>query len=284
MNEARVHDRAICHLGEGPLWHPERGELWWFDILGRTLHGPGRRWPLAELSSAMGWVDGRRVLLARRGALVLFDLETGEEGETVAPLCADDPKVRPNDGRADPWGGFWIGTMGIRLEEGRGAIWRWHGGELRRLVAGIAIPNAICFDAARGCAYWTDTPTGLVQRQPLGPEGWPEGEAEVFLDLRDAGLHPDGAVADEAGNVWIAMWGAGRVCGFSPEGEAVGEYRVPARQSSCPAWGGADFSTLFVTSAAAGIPQEDIAEAPDQGRTFAVATDRHGAPEPRVRL
>lgn len=283
MTQARIHDETVCLLGEGALWHPERGELLWFDILGRMLHTPHRRFRLPELSSAAGWIDRDTVLMARKGALLRFDLTTGAS-ERVAGLDEGNPLVRSNDGRADPWGGFWIGTMGLKAEKGAGAIWRYWRGEVRLLVPGVTIPNATCF-SPQGFACWADTEEQVVWRQPLAEaDGAPRGEARVHLDFRGTDLRPDGAVMDAEGNIWIAFWGAGKVAGFAPDGRPLQEFAVPATQSTCPAFGGEGLSTLFVTSAAAGLPQAELAVAPESGRTFALATGITGLAEPRVLL
>lgn len=283
MTEAKVHDQRVCLLGEGALWHPERGELLWFDILGRMLHTADRSFRLPELASAASWVDRDTILMARKGGLWRFSLIDGAE-EKVADLAADTPGVRSNDGRADPWGGFWIGTMGLGAEKAAGAIWRYWQGRVHMVVPAVTIPNAICFSGA-GYACWTDTEEQVVWRQPLADaDGFPVGEPSVHVDFRGTDLHPDGAVFDAAGNIWIAFWGAGKVAGFGPDGRQVGEFKVPARQTTCPAFGGPDMTTLFVTSAAAGIAQRDLADAPDSGRTFAIETDFRGLPEPRVKL
>lgn len=284
MTTARVHDQTVCLLGEGALWHPERGELLWFDILGRMLHTSGRHYRLTELSSAAGWIDRDTILMAQKGALVRFDLGTGQ-AERVAGLDEGNHGVRSNDGRADPWGGFWIGTMGLGEEKEAGAIWRYWRGQVRRVVPKVTIPNAICFDPDGTHAVYTDTATQIVWRQPLSDkDGSPTGERMQFLDFRGTDLHPDGAVFDAEGNLWIAFWGAGKVAGYGRDGRPLEEFPVPARQSTCPAFGGEGFSTLFVTSAAAGIPQPDLAAAPETGRTFAVETGRKGVPEPQVIL
>ena len=272
---------TICELGEGPLWHPERGQLFWFDILGRRLltraAGEERAWSFEAPVSAAGWIDRDRLLVASAVALTVFDVETGT-GEELCPLEAGNPATRSNDGRADPWGGFWIGTMGRRAEKGAGAIYRWHRGELRRLVSGLTIPNAICFAPDGACAYWTDTPTGRILRQPLGPEGWPAGEPEVFLDAAGAEWGPDGAVTDTEGCLWNAQWGAGRVARYATDGALLSTWQVPTPQASCPAFGGPDLTTLHVTTAAEG------GQPPPAGRTFAIETGIAGRPEPRVRL
>ena len=207
---ARAFDARVCALGEGPLWHPERKQLLWFDILGKRLltrdaDGP-KEWEFDELVSAAGWVSRDELLIASETKLFLFDLATGRS-TPVAPLEAENAITRSNDGRADPYGGFWIGTMGKNAEPGAGAIYRWRRGELRRLHQDITISNAICFSPDGRFAYFTDTPTAQILRQKLDDAGWPAGPAEIFLDLNEGGLHPDGAVIDAEGCLWKCAMG-----------------------------------------------------------------------------
>lgn len=271
-----------CTLGEGPLWHPERQQLFWFDILGKrllTVEGDEERiWQFDECVSAAGWVDRDTLIIASQTGLWRFDLNT-EERTLLCPLEADNPVTRSNDGRADPWGGFWIGTMGFNAEQGAGAIYRYYRGELRKLVTEVTISNAICFAPDQSCAYYTDTEQGKLMRQPLAAaDGWPEGAAEVFLDLSAEDFGVDGAVVDAKGNIWNAQWGAGRVACYSPQGVLTEVVEVPTPQASCPAFGGADLSTLYITTAAVGV---DRAPA---GQTFVTDTTATGQREHQVIL
>lgn len=278
-----IHDDRTTLLGEGPLWHPERHELWWCDILGRRVHGPGRSHATTDMPSAMGWIDRGTVLLAQRGALLTLDLDSGAT-DHVAPLDADRPDLRSNDGRADPWGGFWVGTMGIEAEPRAGNYWRYYRGETRRLWGGVGIPNATCFHPS-GFAVWCDTQMGIAWRQDLDDaHGWPKGDPTPFVDLSGQGRNIDGAVFDAEGTLWAAMWGEGAVVGFREGGREVGRFEFPARQTSCPALGGEGLSTLFCTSASIGLAQPLAAREPDQGRTFALPTGLKGLPEHRVIL
>ena len=128
-------------------------------------------------------------------------------------------------------------------------------------------------------------PLGKVWAQPLDPAtGWPAGEPRLFLDLVPEGLAPDGAVVDAEGRFWNAQWGAGRVACYDPAGRFLAEERFPARQVSCPAFGGADLATLFVTSAQEGLSDTERAEEPAGGMTFARRVAARGLPEPRVVL
>ena len=282
-----VFDDRRCELGEGPLWHPGRKQLFWFDILGKRLltrtEEGARDWQFSELVSAAGWVDDDNLLIASETALFRFDLDSGARSDLCA-LEADRPDTRSNDGRADPQGGFWIGTMGKRAEPGAGAIYRWFRGELRRLFPGISIPNSICFTPDGRTAHFSDSARRQVMRVALDGDGWPVGTPEVFLDLTDGAPEPDGAVIDASGLLWLAEWNAAGVSAFAPDGSRVRHVPVAAAQSSCPAFGGADLSTLFVTSALQGLTAAARQAEPQGGMTFAIPGVAQGQAEHRVIL
>ncbi len=273
----QVFDDRVCALGEGPLWHPKRQELFWFDILGKRLLSKSQIWEFDEHVSSAGWVDEDTLLMASESALWRFDIRLGER-ERVVPLEADNPATRSNDGRADPFGGFWIGTMGKAAEPRAGAIYRYYRGELRKLYPDITVSNAICFSPDGSHAYFADTWTRRVMRQVLDDHGWPKGEPEEFLDLREDGLNPDGAVVDAGGGFWNAQWGASLVACYDADGSCLHAVEVPATQASCPAFGGPHLSTLFVTSAADGVDEGQ------GGMTFAIELDVKGQAEHQVIL
>lgn len=272
-----IFDETQCQLGEGPLWHPLRKQLFWFDILGKRLHTQGAQWQFDDYVSAAGWTSDTTLMIATSNALRHFDITTGDHN-VIVPVEAKNPMTRSNDGRADPHGGFWIGTMGIKAEDGAGAIYRYYKGELRQLYAPITISNAICFDPDGKAAYFTDTPTQQIMRVTLDDDGWPNGEPTLHIDLRGTDFRPDGAVVDAKGNLWNAQWGVGRIARYDPKGRFMESFNFAAAQTSCPAFGGDDLSTLFCTSAAVGL------SGPDQGKTFATTTPYTGQAEHQVLL
>ncbi len=268
-----------CTLGEGAFWHPERGEFFWFDITVRRLHSLAQSWAFEEMVSAAGWVDYDTLLIASEIRLFLFNLSNGTK-RSLCALEADDFRTRSNDGRADPQGGFWIGTMGKAAELGAGAIWRWHKGELRKLYPDLTIPNAICFAPDGQSACFTDTRTRRVMRVALDQDGWPKGQPECWLDLTADGLNPDGAVIDAAGNFWVAQWGAGRVACYAPDGQFLTAVAVPSPHTSCPAFGGPGLADLFCTTARQGIATPAALD----GATFMASGIGQGQAEHRVRI
>ncbi len=200
-------------------------------------------------------------------------------------LEADESDTRSNDGRVHPSGALWIGTMGRKAEAGRGSIYWFRGGELRRLYAQVSIPNAICFSADGTVGYFADSARGDIHRVALDPEtGLPDGEPAVFVPAGAFEGAPDGAVTDAEGNVWNARWGAGRIEVFSPEGKHLRSLSLPARQPSCPAFTGRHLDQLLVTTAYEGMDEAARAADPNAGRTFIVQAGARGVAEPRVRL
>ncbi|TRD22807.1 SMP-30/gluconolactonase/LRE family protein [Palleronia caenipelagi] len=279
-----VHDHTRCLLGEGAFWHPARRQFYWCDILSRRVltreGGTLRSYEFDRFVSALGWVDETQVIVATDRDLTLLDLDSGAQTPLV-PLEPDTAITRSNDGRADPAGGFWIGTMGLGAETGAGSIWRYHRGEVTQLLPSITIPNAISFAPDGQTAYFTDTPSGEIRRWRIDAEGWPVGAPETAFAVPGEG-GPDGAVVDAEGRIWIARWGRSQVTCHDPaSGEILDRVALPAAQITCPAFGD---GALYVTSAAIGLDEPTLTQEPGHGRTFRVPTPVTGQPEHRIHL
>ncbi len=287
MTHARLYDDRACQLGEGPLWHPERKQLFWFDILRRHLLSREGdtpiHWEWEEMVSAAGWVDRDTLLVAGETAFWRFDVPTSTR-EKLIDLEADTPANRSNDGRADPLGGFWVGTMGKQAEPEAGGIYRYFRGEVRKLYEAMTIPNSICFSPAGDTAYFADTAKGAIWKQHIDRAGWPSGKPEIFVNYSNVGLAPDGAVCDADGNVWVAQWGAGRVACHGPDGRFRDAVHCGAAQTTCPAFGGPELRQLHVTSALQGLPDNALPHQPGAGRTWVADMAQRGQAEHKVVL
>jgi sugar lactone lactonase YvrE len=279
-----------CRLGEGCTFDPATGTAWWFDILERMLFeaelesGAITSHALPFMGSVLAVIDERRQLLAADDGLYIRDIADGRL-TLHTPLEADNAATRSNDGRVHPCGALWIGTMGRGAEQGAGAIYHFHRGELRRLYAAVTIPNAICFSPDGATAYFTDSHEGILHRVAIDPENaMPTGTPATLYDHSSCADFLDGAVVDADGLIWNARWGGGCVDVYTPEGERVRSLRVPARQASCPAFVGKRLDRLLVTSAWEGMDEQERAADPHHGRTFILEAGAVGRPEPRLRL
>src|SRR5437879_1479155 len=189
-----------CHLGEGCTYDPATDTAWWFDILERTLFqadlasGAVAAHALPWMASVVAFIDDQRQLLATENGLYVRDTRDSRLTLHVA-LEADNAATRSNDGRIHPCGALWIGTMGRKAEKGAGAIYHFGGGELRRLYAGISIPNAICFSPDGTTAYFTDSREGILHRVAIDPRNaMPTGDPVPLFDHRGGVGSLDGAV------------------------------------------------------------------------------------------
>ncbi len=273
-----------CRLGEGAFWHPIREQFFWFDIINKKLftldNGLSKSWQFDQHVSASAWIDEVTLLIASETHLFSFDIETNDRVD-ICELEANKDANRSNDGRADPWGGFWIGTMGKKAEHEQGAIYRFYNGQLVQLHHGISIPNSICFSPNEPLVYFSDTKQHIIFCQKLSDEdGWPEGDAEILVDLGPDMLNPDGAVVDATGNIWCALWGASQIACISKSGEIIYKLDVPPVQPTCPAFGGDGLLSMFLTSASEGL--DNFAKA--DGQVFEISLGVAGVAEYQVRL
>jgi len=277
-------------LGEGPFWHPLRNELFWFDINNKQMFAATasgamvQTWTFEEAASAAAVIDRNRLAIATETGLKQLDLESGRQN-LILPIEADDRRNRSNDGRVDRAGGFWIGTMRKEGDSPGGAVYRYRDGKLARLLADISTPNAICFSPDGRRAYFADTPSKQILTCETDPEtGLPIGEWTIFADVSDHRGYPDGAVIDSEGYLWNARWGGSCVVRHAPDGSIDRIIELPVSQVTCPAFGGPEYRTLFITSARQGLSAEQLAEEPHAGSVFAIELDVQGLPEPLIRI
>lgn len=279
----KIFDTTNCLLGEGAFWHPNIKQFFWFDIernkLLTKVKNRKKEWVFEYKPSACGWIDDRFLLIAFENSLSTFDITTSKLDKIIS-LEDNNNITRSNDGRADPWGGFWIGTMGKKAEFQAGKIYRFFKGKVFELYSNITISNSICFSPDKKYAFYTDTVTQKIMRVRLDQEGWPIKDNEVFIDLSKENYNPDGSVIDEFGCLWNAQWGASRVAKYNPEGIFLESIKLPTKQITCPAFGGNDLKKLFITSASIDLFDSNI----NNGATFSIDLKISGQKEHQIIL
>ncbi len=287
---ARLLLDSQCALGEGPIWHAARQQLFFFDINEQTLFAVtaageiADSWLFNETVAAAAILDDHTLVLATDTGLKQFDLTTGGMNR-INEIEADNPETRTNDSRVHPSGAFWIGTMTRAEEEPGGSVYHYRAGQLTTLKSGISIPNATCFSPDGRIAYWSDTPTKKIMQVATDPDtGLPVGEWTLFADVADGRGYPDGAVVDSQGYLWNAKWGGSCVVRHAPDGSIDRIVEVPVSQVTCPAFGGPDLKTMFITTAAKNLSAEQLAAERHAGSLFAIELDVAGQPEPTITL
>lgn len=265
-------------LGEGLRW--TAAGLLGVDILAGRLFAldpehPGPARLLAEVDVPLGAVAPVRgsgevyVAAAGTGVALLTVREGRAPGvEWLArPEDGAPTAMRMNDGCCDPAGRFWAGSMAYDGTPGAGALYRADpGGAVHRVLEGYTIPNGPAFSPDGRLMYLADSAEGRIDVFALDGDGEP-GPPRVFARLTEGS--PDGMQVDDAGHLWTAVWGTGRVHRYTPEGALERVVRLPAAQPASVCVVGADRPHLFAATARIGL--EEAADA--DGAVFRVPAD-----------
>lgn len=271
-----------AHLGEGALWHAPTRSVYFVDIKVRRIHrcaADGSRRTSWEAPGQPGFVvpsaDGGLVCALENG-LYRFDEASGE---FTSLLKVEDalPGNRFNDGHVDAGGNLWFGSMDDAQAAPTGALYRLgRDGVLARADDGYIITNGPAVSPDGRTLYHTDTPLRRVYAFLLREDGVLAAK-RVFLQLPE-GSRPDGMAVDSEGHLWIALFGAGRVERYTPDGRLVAQVRFPCTNITKLAFGGDDLRTAYVTTAWKGLSEAQRREQPLAGGLFAFRVDVPGLP------
>jgi sugar lactone lactonase YvrE len=278
-------------LGESPLWHPQEQVLYWVDIAGHALHryDPKRNlhehWGFDTEVACCAPLLGGGLLLGLRSGLWRFDVQSGQ-ARRIAKAPYDEREQRFNDGKADPQGRLWIGTL-HDAREFKGALYRYCKEEVRPMVADVAVSNGLAWSPDGRTLYWSDTKRHTVYAFDFDAgEGLLARRREFArFPQRDPSLppqayggRPDGAAVDVEGAYWVAMYEGGRLLRLSPDGRLLREVRLPLACPTMPCFGGPDLKTLFVTTVRDKRPPDELARWPWSGAVLHMRVDVPGLP------
>jgi len=255
-------------LGEGVTWDAATSTLLWLDIDGRLLHrlhSDGRHDEVAMSSPTSVVVPTcTGELLAVSGLKVGILNDSGVIEEVLAELPPDGDG-RANDGRCDPHGRLWIGTVDRSGEHRAGVFCVDDSGFVRRVRSGRALSNGIDWSPDGSKCYHVDSLHRTVDELTLDDKGFPVSERTIAT----FDVLPDGVSVDMEGGIWVALWDGGGVVRLSPSGEIDCRIDVPGGWITSCAFGGADLRTLYITSATVDLDDARRRANPSAGSLFA---------------
>ncbi len=284
ITEARHLLPAQAVLGEGAIWHPAEGKLYWVDILGKALHvfdpqsGADRVLPTGSYVGTVVPSEHGQVILGLQNGIHRMNVVTGALSLLVNPLPG--PPVRFNDGKCDPAGRLWIGTISMDGARGSSKLYCYDGdGSLHEVLNDVSISNGIVWTADRKTMYYNDTPSSTVQAFDYDYETGNISNRRVAIRIPESDGWPDGMCIDAEDKLWIAMWGAGSVNHYDPlSGTLLRQVKVPAPHTASCTLGGPELKTLYITTARVELTDEELKRFPLSGDLFAAEVEVPGVP------
>jgi sugar lactone lactonase YvrE len=200
----------------------------------------------------------------------------------LADVQSDRPDLRFNDGKCDPQGRFWAGTMARDHRPGAGALYRLDPDlSVHLMVDGVAISNGLDWSLDGRTFYYIDTPTHRIDRFAFDPASGAISDRRPFVTIDPADGNPDGLTVDAAGGVWVALWDGWTVRRYRPDGSFDRDLRLPVSEVTCAAFGGPDLDELYITSAWELLSEAQHAAEPLAGALFRARPGVRGrAPTP----
>jgi sugar lactone lactonase YvrE len=267
---------AKAMLGEGSIWHPKEKKLYWIDIEGKALHiydpasNEDKQFPVGSRIGTVVPVEKGGVLVALQNGIQEMDTKTGKLKFLLNPL--PDTNLRFNDGKCDPAGRFWVGTLALDSRRRGAVLYRFDKDKsIHTMLDSVSISNGIVWTADKKTMYYNDTPTGTIQGFDYDDKTGAISNRRVVVRIPRGTGSPDGMTIDAEGNLWVALWGGSCVGKFNPlTGELLQKVKVPAPNVSSCAFGGKDLETLYITTARAWVNPERLKEFPLSGGLFSV--------------
>ena len=290
-------------LGESPFWHPHEQSLYWVDIAGRQIHrvngalGTLQSWAMPSepgcIAPARAQGEASGLVIALRDGIYRAH-EWGGPLQRLVLAEHDPATTRFNDGKADPQGRFWAGTMYEPRDASRAQLFsldcRSGQAPALEVKAGDAvIANGLAWSPDAKTLYWADTPSHTVRAWDWDRvsnaisrarvfKQWPGKPAGWQLGMPGYAGRPDGAAVDAEGNYYVAMYEGSRVLKLDPRGALLADIATPVPCPTMVCFGGNDLKTLYLTTARHQRPAAELTMFPQSGCVFSMRVEVPGLP------
>lgn len=279
---------TLHQLAESAVYDDRNNRFLYCDIPDKAIHavdlatGETQVWRFPTVVGSFGLTESGRFVVALRDSVVIFDPETGDS-RTLAEIEADMPDTRLNDGKVGPDGCFWVGSMDANRKPVCALYRVSPDGTVEKKVDGLMVSNGLAFSPDGRTMFHSDSRGPWIDRWAFDPATGEISDRKRIAVLDDTIGRPDGGATDAEGNYWSAGVSGAKLNRFSPEGELLASYDVPAAAPTMPAFGGPDMKTLFLTSLRDGRTEEQLQRWPLTGSVFIGESPVAGSPVSRFR-
>jgi sugar lactone lactonase YvrE len=285
----RIAAQTRDRLGESALWHPREKAIYWVDCYGPTLHrlregGKVESWTISDAKNlgSIVFVKGGRLMLSLDTGLVLFDPKTGARAAFADPN-GGRPDIAYNDSKIDRFGRLWAGTFDLAEVEPRGIFYCVEpDGHSFVADSGFPVCNGPAFSPDGRTLYFSDSVGRRILAYDMAGDTPVLRDRRVFATTSEEEGLPDGLTVDAAGDVWCAQYAGARVTRYTPDGRIREVYPLPCPTVTSCSLGGANMSTLYVTTGWSLATTKAEDEPGPGGALFALEVDAKGLPEPEL--
>ncbi len=275
--QAKLEVDAKAILGEGTIWHPDENRLYWVDIEGRKIHiyNPETCSDIEiETNQRIGTVvpvKGGGILAAMQNGIYFYNITSGTFHFINNPL--PDKEIRFNDGKCDPAGRFWVGSMHLSQITGAASLYRMNRDtSIDEVLREVTVSNGIVWSSDKKTMYYIDSPLRRIDAFDYNDTTGAINNRKTAVTIPEGLGDPDGMSIDIEGKLWVALWGGFCVCRFDPDtGEQLQKIEVPAPHVASCAFGGNNLDILYISTAREGMTTKQLNDYPLSGGIFSVS-------------
>ena len=275
---------AKAVLGEGPVWREETQDLVWVDIESARVccfnpaTGENETWDVGEKPGLAVPTQRGDLILGTSVGFVRLDLANGGLSPIIDPE-QDLPNNRFNDGKVDPEGRLWAGTMGMDESPNVGSFYRLNRNlSVDKLFDRVSISNGLAWTSDQETFYYIDSPTRRVDVFNCDMAAGTVSNRQTAFELPDGMGYPDGMCIDNEGMLWVALWQGWGVARFTPGGALLAKVEVPVECVTSCCFGGENWDELYITTSSRDLDEAGRAAQPLAGGVFCCRTGIGGPP------
>ena len=269
-------------LGQRPIWDWRHDKLLWIDIHENKIIETDQNvqrenhYLLPEGVTNILLQDNENYLMSSSDCL--FSLHSSiSKRQLLTKINFKNKSDRINDADIDINGQVWISTMDTQQQSDSGMIIGYNSNFDPIFQDGsYIISNGPIFDYERNTGYVTDSIKRIIYSFSIDDISAHGFQKKIFLSLNDVDGNPDGMVVDKSGNLWVAMWGSGKVCCFDKNSNLKLILQLPVSKVTSCAFGGSNLNELYITTASVGLNDIEAERQPHAGKLFKFITQEQG--------
>lgn len=281
MHKLEIIENSKSILGEGPVYKEDENSLYWTDIKDKKIYKYDLKskelinYKFNKEIGSYAFTQDNKLIATTNDGFEYLDLKTKEISSILNPE-SHLPNNRFNDGKCDEKGRYFAGTMDNNEEEVKGSLYCLDGNKIEKKESDLFISNGLGWNSDSTKFYLTDSPRRIIYVYDYDLLTSKMSNKKVFVNIDEKDGYPDGLCIDSQNHIWSAHWAGSKITRYKPDGSIDRIINMPVPNVTSCCFGGADYKTLFITTAQKGLSKEELQKAPLSGCTFVLNTDVEG--------